>query len=157
MTTDTHAPSGTHGEALELLRTQVSLYEALQSLSRKQRDLVEREDTSPLLGLLATRQRLTVKLRELGERMAPLRQRWADVTRAMSPVQREEAQQLVATVRRCLRELIERDEHDARMLSARRQRVGSAVTAVGRSKSAMMAYRSKAVQPVGRLDQMHES
>lgn len=142
---------------LDLLRKQVRLYEALQSLASKQRDLVTHEDTAPLLALLAARQRLAGKLKELGDQMAPIRLQWSIVSENMNDGDRAEADRLLGEVRAHLRRLIEQDETDARMLSARKQRVGQAMSAVRQGRSAIQAYQSEATLQTARLDQMHQS
>jgi len=153
----TTSPEGDGAELLDNLRLQVGLYEALETLSQKQRELVSRQDTAPLLSLLATRQRLTTKLHELGERINPARRRWDNVKASLGAAQRSEAETLLEQVRGHLRRLIEQDESDARMLSARRQTVGDALGAVRQNRSAIGAYRKEAGSGATRLDQTHTS
>lgn len=157
MTVQSQWPKGGGTELLDNLRTQVGLYEALEALSQKQRELVSREDTAPLLSLLATRQRLTTKLHELGERINPARTRWNEVKASLGEAQRIEAETLLERVRGQLRRLIEQDESDARKLYARRQTVGDALGAVRQSRSAIGAYRKEAGSGATRLDQTHAS
>lgn len=157
MTAESQSRTGDGAELLDNLRMQVGLYEALETLSQKQRELVSHQDTAPLLSLLATRQRLTNKLHELGERINPARRQWDDVKSSLGEAQKSEAETLLEKVRGHLRRLIEQDESDARMLSARRQTVGNALGAVRQNRSAIGAYRKEAGSGATRLDQTHAS
>lgn len=110
-------------EVLGLLREQSALYARLESFAARQRFLVRAEDTSPLLTLLAGRQRLSADLTRLATRLAPVRRSWSAFRERFSSSQRAEADGLISDVTRRLRRLIESDENDARLLSLRKQGV----------------------------------
>lgn len=136
---------------LHLLRDQVSLYGELEALSSRQRLLVVGEDVGPLLSLLADRQRLSERLARIAVRLAGVRQEWPRYRARLSPVQRAEADKLVGEAGTRLRRVIECDEHDARVLSGRKQTVREALKDTHGTSRAIAAYRV-ATAPVGRLD-----
>ena len=128
-------------EALALLRRQASLFAKLESLAVKQGDLVSRDDATPLLALLADRQRLATDLSQIGRRLEPARRDWAATRNALAPAERVEADGLLTQVRDRMRRLIENDERDARTLSARKETVATALRQTQTIGSAVSAYR----------------
>lgn len=141
--------------ALSLLRRQASLFGRLESLSVKQRDLVTQDDATPLLALLAERQRLAMDLTQIGRHLEPARRNWVLTRRALTPVEREEADGLVAQVRERMQHLIENDERDARVLSARKASIAALLRETQTVGKAVSAYRPHAGVGVGgvRLDE----
>lgn len=128
-------------EVLGMLRKQASLYTRLEDYARKQRHLVAGEDAAPLLAVLAERQRLSSELAELGSSLAPVRGRWEKFRGELSAADRGEADRLVAETAACLRRVIESDEQDARLLSARRSLTARQLQTTHAGGSAMAAYR----------------
>ena len=63
-------------EALALLRRQALLFAKLESVAVKQGDLISRDDATPLLALLADRQRLAMDLSQIGRRLESARRNW---------------------------------------------------------------------------------
>ena len=131
------------------------MYTRLESFAAQQRSLVRTEDTTPLLSLLADRQRLSVELTRLARRLEPVRRRWAAFREGFTASQREEADGLVSDVTRRLRRVIESDEKDARVLSVRKQSVASSLQASHSVGQALSAYRLPAGAAAGsdRLDE----
>ncbi len=143
-------------ELLGLLLRQVQLYDELTALARRQRRLIAEEDTSPLLKLLAQRQKLTAELTELNGRMTPLRAQWDEVRDSLAPEDRQRARTLVSQVNERLAALLATDEEDARMLSIRKQRVGTELEKVRCTKRAVSAYGVSSEADVAHFDQTHE-
>jgi len=138
--------AGEPGErVLELLREAASLYGRLESCAARQRALIAHDDMSPLLALLAERQRLSGELARVSSRLAPVRERWADYKRGLAPRVREEAEGLLEGIARHLRRAMELDEEDARLLSAKKQTVAHALRSTRSAQSAMSAYRGRSV------------
>ena len=143
-------------EMLGLLSRQVELYEQLQMLADRQRALIAAEDTQPLLKVLAQRKRLTAELAELSEGLRPFRSNWREVHASLGPEDRQAARELIGKVDDKLRQLLAGDEHDARMLKLRRQRVGEELESIDSSKRALVAYKSAGAPETACFERMHD-
>jgi len=153
--TATPAEVGTAGEVLGLLREQASMYGRLETLATRQQLLVSVEDAGPLLALLADRQKLAEGLTGIASRLEPVRCGWRVYRERFSETERVEADRLWDDVRQRLRRIIERDEQDARVLSARRQSVRQALQTAHATGQALSAYRAPSVG-ANRLDCVDE-
>lgn len=143
-------PSEEKSAVLNMLREQASLYARLEDYARRQRHLVVGEDTSLLLAVLADRQRLSAELAELGTTLAPVRRNWESFRGELSERERGEADRLVAETAACLRRVIESDEQDARLLSARRALTARELQTTHAGGSAIAAYRPMAAAGTAR-------
>lgn len=141
---------------LRLLREQVSLYTRLEQCASRQRPLIAQEDTAPLMSLLAERQRLSVELAEVSARLEPVRRDWETLRQRFSHPERDEAEQLLAEIRERLRRLIDSDEEDARMLSARKQAAAEGLRATHSVGQALSAYGTTGERSA-RLDGVDEA
>ncbi|MCH7924540.1 MAG: hypothetical protein IIC51_03305 [Planctomycetes bacterium] len=130
---------------LALLREQVDLYGELAGYADEQRSLITREDTGPLLAVLAKRQELSSRLGDVVQRLEPVRRDWVTHRSRFDSTQRLEAKDLLADIRSRLRDLIDRDEEDVRMLSARKQAVTSAMRSTHSTGQALCAYRDDGI------------
>ena len=130
---------------LSLLREQVVLYTELAGYADEQRSLISMEDTGPLLTVLAKRQALSAKLGDVVNRLEPVRRDWETYRTRFDSTQRIEAEGLLADIQSRLRELIDRDEEDVRMLSARKQAVASAMRLTHSTGQALSAYRDDGI------------
>ena len=149
MSPRTAPPSGNEG--LDLLRAQAALYERLERLAVRQRSFIDHEDAGMLLRLLADRQTLSQTLLDVATQLEPIRREWRPFRRRLTPSQQEEADALLAETEGRLRRVIEGDEHDARLLAARKESIAVNLrTAVCKSR-ALDAYRTP-VEAGNRLD-----
>ena len=130
---------------LSLLHEQVDLYAELAVYADEQRSLITMEDTGPLLAVLAKRQELSARLGDVVQRLEPVRRNWVTHRTRFDSTQRLEAEGLLADTRSRLRELIDRDEEDVRMLSARKQAVASAMRSTHSTGQALSAYRDDGI------------
>lgn len=136
---------------LELLRLQERLYAKLEAFAIRQRGLVTGDEVGPLLSLLADRQRLSEQMAQLGQKLEPIRRDWPTHREALAPDDRAEAERLLAETEERLKRLIEGDEHDARVLSARKEAVARTLRATHATSQAVSAYQSPSNR-AGRLD-----
>lgn len=137
--------NGLAPDALSLLRLQASLYAQLELLASRQRNLVRREDTGPLLSILADRRRLSAELLDVSTRLAPIRANWRGFRKGLAPNQQAEADRLVEEAESRLRRVIDGDEHDARLLAARRACVAERLSEARTQRDAFHAYLTPAV------------
>jgi hypothetical protein len=142
---------------LEMLREQAALYGRLEDHARRQRLLVTGADATPLLGLLADRQRLSAELAELGAALTPVRVDWEMYRGALSEPERDEADQLVAQSAAALSRVIESDEEDARVLAARRSLTARELQSTRAGRAAMAAYRGAGDGGGARLNHLDEA
>ena len=141
---------------LSLLHEQVDLYAELAGYADEQRSLITMEDIDPLLTVLAKRQRLSARLGDVVQRLEPVRRDWAAHRTRFNSTQRLEAEGLLADIGSRLRELIDRDEEDVRMLWARKQSVTSAMRSTHSTGQALCAYRDGGLG-TARMTQLDEA
>jgi hypothetical protein len=138
-------------KALQLLREQDSICGRMEALASQQRTLLTREDTGPLLDLLADRMRLSEKLAQLASRLDPIRRRWSSYRTLLPSEEKAEADRLLAQTQCRVRRILEDDDHDARILAARRATVVSRLQATYSGGEAVAAYHAPVGEP-GRFD-----
>lgn len=135
---------------LSLLRRQATLYARLEAFAAQQRSVVAAEDTASLLAILSDRQRLSLELGRVAESFEPIRRCWSEIRARLSQPQQTEADGLLADIKHRLRKVIDADEQDARLLSARRQRAADDLRSLQSTHRVVHAYagRSSIAQPV---------
>lgn len=126
---------------LSILREQRTLYTELASLASKQRSLITGDDPSRLLTLLAKRQRVSACLTDVARRFEPFKENWDEVKTGFDAAQRSEAEHLLDDIRKFLRRIIEGDELDAKLLSARKQATAGALRHSHAAQQAVSAYQ----------------
>jgi len=131
-------------DVLPLLREQSSLYSKLEAVARKQRSLISLDDSRPLLDILAQRQKLTTELTMIAGKLKHVRDEWDAYAATLAAEDREEANSLVSGVKECLARLVEQDEEDARLLSAKREETACGLRATHTTAQAMTAYGAPA-------------
>jgi len=146
---------GSPAEIVSLFRDEAALYARLEACAVRQRPLIAEDDAGPLLTVLAERQRISAKLGVVGAKLAPVRRVWDTLRSRLAPVQRAEVEALARSTAACLRRVIERDDQDARMLSARRQWAARGMRQAHSAGAALSAYRTPSApgQGQGRLDE----
>ncbi len=142
-------------DVMSLLREQSSLYTRLEGVSARQRSLVTEDDVGPLLALLTDRQKLSEQLQRIATRLAPVRREWDSYRTRFTPKQRAEASRLLSEAGQRLRQLIDNDEQDARVLSGRKQAVARVLQTTHSTSQAISAYRAPTDRS-GRLDCVNE-
>lgn len=140
---------------LSLLREQAAVYAKLEALSAKQHTLVSDDNSSPLLALLADRQRLTSDLQRVASQLEPARRNWSAMRETFSPAGQMEADGLLTAARERMRRVMEADARDARVLSARRAAVAGSLRQTQTVGQAVSAYRVPAApsEVATRLDE----
>jgi len=141
---ETRCAAGGVEDALALMREQATLYERLDALSANQRSLITADDTGVLLAHLSRRKQVVDALSRIAERLDPVRREWSTIRQRWAPPQREEADRLIADAAARLRRMIERDEEDVRVLSARKHTVSRSLRSAHSAGQALSAYRAPA-------------
>ncbi len=136
---------------LELLEQQRSLYRRMRALTERQRSLVVRDDTQPLLKLLADRQKLVDELVKLNEDMAGFRRDWTNIYNSLDEASRERVSELLEEANSSLGAILQSDSKDSETLSARKQSVGDRLlgsAAAGRASAAYAASNASGNQGI---------
>lgn len=128
-------------ELLDLLTRQHELYRELRKLAVSQRDLIAAEDPSGLLNLLSQRQRLIDQLATINQRLEPVRAEWKKIEAMLSTEQRARAADLVEQVGQLLAEILQADEADTKLLSARKVVIGQQLKGTVATAQAQAAYK----------------
>lgn len=126
--------------ALPLLRAQAALFGRLESLAARQRELVTSDEAEALLVVLNDRQALAAELAGVVRRFEPMRRDWRTVRSRLSDVDRAEADGLLTGIRDQLRRVMDGDERDVRLLSARKVMTAAGLRAAVGAGEAVSAY-----------------
>ena len=138
---DGGTPSDAGGrEALLLLRAQAELFGRLETLAVRQRDLVTSDEAEALLDVLNTRRALAAELAGVVQRFEPMRRDWRAVRGRLSDADRVEADGLLNDIRDRLRRVMDGDERDVRLLSARKVMTAAGLRATAGAGEAVSAY-----------------
>lgn len=135
---------------IQLLSQQRLLYRQLQELAQKQSGLVDGKDPEMLLRVLASRQRLITKLSVIDKELKPIRADWQEIAASLPPEQRQEAQELVASVQQILGDILARDEKDSKTLYEQKNIVASEIRTTSAGKKINNAYAQPAVNESSR-------
>lgn len=131
---------------IDLLGKQRDLYRALRALSEKQRSMISGDRPELLLEILRDRQDLVTSLARLNEELGPFRRNWDGVYAALPDPQREQASEILHEVNGLLHVILQTDQEDGALLSARKQAMQEemADTAGGQAANAAYARQAKA-------------
>lgn len=140
MTATIEQPQQVGEQLVALLREQRRLYRQLQELAAQQSSLVDGRDPETLLRVLASRQRLIVKLTQTNQQLEPLRQSWDQIAGSLSAEHRQEVQQLIAQVQDMLAAILSQDERDAQSLMSQRSQVAGEIRNTQKGKKMNQAY-----------------
>lgn len=149
-----HRDEAEAGRVLALLERQRDLYRRLKDLAARQRQVVTAQEPEQLLEVLAERQKYVHALSGVNEELRPIRDRWPAIHARMTPGQQERATAVLQDVQRTLAEILEGDEQDARLLSARMSTIRQETLGLAACSRAHAAYGEAAStgQPGGLLD-----
>ena len=133
---------------IQLLEHQRALYRRLRQLADRQQTLVLADDHQPLLELLAERQRLVDALVSLSARMAPIRERYVEISAGMDASTQQNVAELVREANDSLSAILQNDARDTATLNARREQTSQQLTALNNAGRVGAAYRATARQAV---------
>ena len=126
------------------LEQQMQIFTQLKQLAAKQRQLIEHDQTEPLLALLGARQKLINRLLQLDGQMGPLRQRYQRCSKDLPAQLHDELQAMVEKVRTTLGEILQSDRADSELLAQRKGQVGQQLGGISQVRRAHAAYGSGA-------------
>lgn len=145
-----HASAGTPEEVARwwprwsrLLEEQQAAYARLDALSRAQHAHVLAGDADAALEILGERQGIVERLRVIGEDMAPLADRRAELAARLTPADRTRLDDLLAGIERLSESVRERDALDRAELERQRLMVARELTGMARGRGAVAAYTGR--------------
>lgn len=139
-----------------LLSQQLDLYRRLRALAARQHELVAARESAQLLAVLAERQQIVDSLSRLDTEIRPLRSRWPEVRRSLTPQQQRSVGEIVAEVGRTLSEIIDTDNADCESLTQLRDGARREVSALDTGRRANTAYAPGRSETSRYLDQTDE-
>jgi hypothetical protein len=123
-----------------LLTQQRDFYRRLRELSQKQRSLIAGDRPELLLTILRERQELVAALARLNNDLGPFRRNWDAMYAALPEAIRMEASQILQEINGLLRVILQTDQEDSALLSARKQAVAGDLAALSGGRAANTAY-----------------
>ena len=130
-------------EFLETFRTRREHFQALLTLSRRQKQLIAESDYSELLAVLGQKQRLLGRLEELNRHQPDLRRRWQDQRESLDGVLRDDCEHLLAETEALLAALLDEEQTSTSELSARRDETQRQLQAISQGSQIHDAYRDQ--------------
>jgi hypothetical protein len=140
-------PAALHAMLVVELDAQCSRFGELDALSQRQSALVERDDGTELLMLLAERQAVIDEIARLSARIDPLRKAWDEVAAHATAALRTDIETRINSMAALLHGIRERDEFDRTRLETRRESIRREMIQMNASKQAVGAYGNKAAGP----------
>ena len=129
---------------LALLTQQRDLCRRLGAFCDRQRPLVTGDHAEQLLAVLGERQVLLDQLGGVVEKLRPYQRDWREVRTRMAAEEGRRADALVAEVNGLLSTILQHDDADAKLLSARKAATAQQITELKQSRAAGVAYASAA-------------
>jgi hypothetical protein len=141
-------------EVLALLKEQCDLCRQISSFAQTQRSLITGDEPERLLALMAQRQTVLDRLTQVGQQLKPIQRNWMTFRGELPAAQAREADDLIREVNRLLAGILQMDEADARLLSARKDSTAQQLQQVGRGRMAGAAYAASGASaaPMTRVD-----
>lgn len=131
------------GRLTGLLDQQHEQYALLESLSGRQSELIQSNQTDALLSVLAERQAVIDRIADIGERLDPFRQRWTELMGQVSETTRQTIRDRVDALAELIERIAERDERDRADLEQQRTMVSRELAGLRKGRGAMVAYSGK--------------
>jgi hypothetical protein len=124
----------------ELVEQKRKCLTQLADLVRRQQPLIEAEEMTHLLDLLAVKQRLVVALEGIECKLAPFHKEKAEERRWASDRQRARCAEDLEAIKQLLDEILDRERRSEAELSRRRDRVHEQLEDTHRAQDARQAY-----------------
>jgi hypothetical protein len=141
------ARTGGRSDVLALLTQQRDLCRQLSGYAERQRPLVTGDRPEQLLAALGERQILLDQLGGVVERMRPYQRNWREVRTGMAAEEGRRADALLAEVNTLLGGILQQDEADAKLLSARKASTAREMGQLKQTRAAGAAYATAGGYP----------
>jgi len=141
----------------ELVRSKLVCLEQLHELGRRQYDLIERDDMTTLLDVLAGKQRTLMTLQQIERGLDPFRGEDPQQRRWTTPQQRQTCSGQLDRCEALLDEIVQQEKRSEQELVRRRDRVASQLQGAHLACQARGAYTAETSQNVNQLDLLSET
>ena len=128
-----------------LLERQCELYRKLKALSERQRGMIASDRPDMLIETLQERQAHVTELTRLNQRLSPFRRDWNATLATLDEQTKGTVSEMVTTINTLLTGIIESDQQDGAMLSARKQMVASELSGLSGGRVANLGYARSAL------------
>jgi hypothetical protein len=125
---------------ISLLSQQRDLYRRLRELSDRQRALIAGDRPEMLLSILRDRQDLVTGLARLNGELGPFRRNWDAMYAALPEEHRRQSSDLLQEINGLLRVILQTDQEDGALLSARKEAVAAEISKTSGGQAANAAY-----------------
>jgi hypothetical protein len=145
-------------EALaRLIEQKHGVLSQLRALSERQRKVVEQDELSALLGLLAAKQQLLNALQVVEDELAPFRGQDPERRRWRSAAERQRVRGLAEQCESLLGEILQLETQSERQLARRRDAAAEGLQGTHRAAEACQAYSTLRARRGGQLDVSSET
>ncbi len=125
---------------VSVLEARRSHCQSLLDLSRRQIELIERDDFVQLLEILGSKQRLLGRLDEIGRSHPHLRRQWHSLRKTIDPEIRDECEHLMAEIESLLAETMQEERSSTDLLTQHRNRTQEQLRSVSSGSQVHAAY-----------------
>ena len=125
-----------------LLTRQHELFGQLDSLSQRQANFIQADETDRLLGLLGERQDVIEQIAKTNAQLEPYRARWDAFLKELPEANRDRVKTRLDAVAHLAGVIAQRDETDRRELQHRRDAMAVELARVAQGRGAVAAYGS---------------
>lgn len=123
-----------------LIDARLAVLVQLLSLSRRQTSVINEEDLSALLTVLAGKQQLVNQLQLLDRQLAPYQQESPESRQWSSPAERTRCQQQAAKCEMALREILAAEQQAEGQMTRRRDAVAEQLAMINQTSHAARGY-----------------
>jgi len=141
----------------ELVRSKLACLEQLRELGRRQYDLIERDDITALMDVLAGKQRTLMKLQQIERGLDPFRGEEPEKRRWATPQQRQACSGQLDRCEALLDEIVQREKRSERELVRRRDLAATRLQGANLASQARGAYTAQSNHHVSQLDLLSET
>ena len=141
----------------ELVGSKLACLELLRELGQRQYDLIERDDMTSLMDVLARKQRTLIKLQQIEKGLNPFRDEDPRQRRWSTPQQRQTCSGQLDQCEALLDEIVREEKRSERELVRRRDQVAEQLQGAHLACQAHGAYTAEATHNVNQLDILSET
>ncbi len=131
---------GRAAELATLLERQLSLYESVRDLSRRQKEVIGEGNSALLLRLLAEKQDIITMIDELSRRAKPLREWWEERRDSLPVECRNRLEPIGEKLRGILGEIVQLEDEGQSALASAKDETGGKVAKMQMGKAMHKAY-----------------
>jgi hypothetical protein len=136
----------------ELIRSKHACLIRLREMGRRQLELIERGEITPLLDLLAEKQRSIMELQQIERDLEPFRGRDPDHWRWRKPEDRSRCAEQLRECEALLSEIVGQEKRSEKVLSRRRDEAAKRLQGVHLAGQARGAYTAGPESQISQLD-----